>query len=107
MPETINESLIHRITSKIVSDLHPQKIILFGSRAWGKASKDSDIDIFVIADSSLRRDQRSIRISRLFPDRFFPLDVIVYTPDELEVSIKKGNPFVLEILDKGKVLYAA
>lgn len=101
----INEELINNVVSKIAQTFHPQKIILFGSYVWGNPYKDSDLDLFVIMDSYLRRDNRSIEISKLFSDRKFPLDIIVYTPQEIEMSIKYGNPFINNILQRGKVLY--
>lgn len=102
----INESLIDNIVAKIAQNFHPQKIILFGSYVWGNPYTDSDLDFLVIMDSYLRRDNRSLEISRLFSDRKFPLDIIVYTPDEIKISTMNGNPFIKNILEKGKVLYA-
>lgn len=96
---------IKEIVNKIKSQFRPQKIILFGSYAWGKPSEDSDIDLFLIMESSLRRDERACQIQKIFADRTFPLDIIVYTPKEVEESLKRGNPFIKEILSKGGVLY--
>lgn len=101
----VKKEIVAEITNKIKTEFHPQKIILFGSYAWGEPTEDSDIDLFVIMKSKLRRDERAVQISDLFPYRRFPLDVIVYIPKELEISLKKGNPFTKEILSKGKVLY--
>lgn len=101
----VRRELVTEIANKIKVHFHPQKIILFGSYAWGKPTEDSDVDLFVIMNSTLRRDERAVRISDLFPNRRFPLDVIVYTPKELKLSLKRGNPFTKEIIDKGKVLY--
>ena len=101
----IDEALIKKVTGKIRDNFRPQKIILFGSRAWGKPSPDSDLDLFVVMPSTLRRDNRSMEISKLFSDRLFPLDVLVYTPEEVNKSLKRNNPFIKEILEKGKVVY--
>ncbi|MEW5766979.1 MAG: UDP-2,4-diacetamido-2,4,6-trideoxy-beta-L-altropyranose hydrolase [bacterium] len=102
----ITEEIIQAITHKIVRKIHPDKIILFGSYADGTPHHHSDIDLFVIVDSHLRRDNRSMKISRLFPDRLFALDALVYTPKEVELSLKRNNPFIKGILTEGKVLYA-
>lgn len=101
----ITEKFIQTITHKIAKELHPEKIILFGSYAEGKPHYYSDIDIFIIMNSDLRRDDRSVKISQLFPDRLFALDVLVYTPEEVELSLKRNNLFVKNILQKGKVIY--
>jgi len=97
--------IVMEITDVIKKHFQPQKIILFGSYAWGKPTPDSDIDLFLIMNSKLRRDDRSVQISDLFPTRRFPMDIIVYTPEEVERSLERGNPFTKEILSKGKVLY--
>jgi predicted nucleotidyltransferase len=104
-PVKIEEGLINSVVNKIVERFAPQKVILFGSRARGEATPDSDLDLFVVMPSNLRRDNRGMEISKLFPDRLFPLDVLVYTPDELEMSQKRNNPFIKDILREGKVLY--
>lgn len=102
----ISEALIQQVTERIVRECNPHKVILFGSHAFGKQHLDSDFDLFVIMDSDLRRDQRARKISKLFPHRQFPLDVIVYTPEEVKNSLTRGNPFIKDVLEKGRVLYA-
>ncbi len=89
----VEKKKIVEISDKIKARFHPLKIILFGSYAWGKPTSDSDIDLFLIMDSNLRRDDRAVQVSDLFLDRTFPLDIIVYTPEEVEMSIKRDNPF--------------
>ena len=101
----VKKEIVAEIARKIKAHFQPEKIILFGSYAWGKPNEDSDIDLFLVMESTLRRDERARRIQILFPDRTFALDVIVYTPGELERSLKRGNPFIKEILSKGGVLY--
>lgn len=99
------KEIITEIVNKIKTQFRPQKIILFGSYAWGKPTEDSDIDLFLIMESNLRRDERAVQVSDLFPYRLFALDVIVYTPEEIKLSLKRDNPFVKEILTRGRVLY--
>lgn len=101
----VKEKLIKEIVNKIKAHFHPEKIILFGSYAWGEPTEDSDIDLFVIMQSNLRRDERTVQVSDLFPHRLFPLDIIVYTPEEVVLSLKRDNPFIKEILKEGKVLH--
>jgi predicted nucleotidyltransferase len=103
--KTITEDLLQTITRKIVRKFSPERVILFGSAAEGKAQKNSDIDLFIVMHSRLRRDNRSVAVSKLFADRQFAMDVLVYTPDEIKQSLKRGNFFVKEILEKGRVLY--
>ncbi|OGC21831.1 hypothetical protein A2291_04665 [candidate division WOR-1 bacterium RIFOXYB2_FULL_42_35] len=101
----MDDNLIASIVKKISTKFQPKKVYLFGSRAWGNPTVDSDLDLFVVMPSSLRRDNRSVEISKLFPDRLFSLDVLVYTPKEVEKSLQNNNPFIKEIISKGIVLY--
>jgi predicted nucleotidyltransferase len=100
-----NNNIISYVVNRIKLHFTPEKIILFGSHAWGKPDKESDVDLFVVMDSDLRRDERSRVIQKLFPDRTFPLDIIVYTPKEVKESLEKGNPFIKEIIKEGKLLH--
>lgn len=101
----IRDKLIAEVANKIKEKFQPQQIILFGSYAWSKPTKDSDVDLFVIMESKLRRDERSRVIQEIFYDRTFPLNIIVYTPKEVKESLERGNPFIEEILNKGKLLH--
>ncbi len=105
--EKINRQLIEKVANKIKSDIPVLKIILFGSAVWGELSENSDLDLFVIMESDLRRDKRAIIISEMFSEREFPLDVIVYTPEEVESGLRRQNPFLRKVLAEGEVLYAA
>ena len=101
----VDERIIEDVKEKIRRKFHPEKIILFGSLAKGKPHEYSDLDLFIVMRSDLRRDNRSLAISKLFSDRLFPMDILVYTPEELEDSMRRGNPFIKEILTEGKVIY--
>ena len=91
---------------RIVSELKPEKIILFGSYAYGNPTPDSDVDLLVIMKTRAREIDRYIAVSNLLYPRQFPVDILVKTPKEVETaSRKKGNFFMREILSKGKVIY--
>jgi predicted nucleotidyltransferase len=103
----ISEALIQQITEKIVRECHPHKIILFGSWAWGKPKQDSDLDLLVIMDSDVARpDVRAMEMAALFDDLDCPMDLIVYTPTEVATCLRKQNPFISDILERGRLLYA-
>lgn len=103
----ISETLIQQVTKKIVLECHPHKIILFGSLAWGKPKQDSDLDLLVIMDSNVARpDVRAMQIEAMFDDLDCPLDLIVYTPTEVATCLRKQNPFIRDILERGRLLYA-
>jgi len=96
---------IYRVADKIAKEYKPEKIILFGSHAWGKPHADSDVDLFVV-----KRTKDAFELARkidssIFP-RPFPLDLLVYTPQRVKQRKKLGDFFISDILLKGKVLYA-
>ena|SRR5436190_24336095 len=91
---------------RIVSELKPEKIILFGSYAYGNPTPDSDVDLLVITKTKAKEIDRYVAVSNLLYPRQFPVDILVKTPSEIETEGKKrGNFFMREILTKGKVLY--
>src|SRR5215216_4553334 len=91
---------------RIVSKLKPEKIILFGSYAYGTPTPDSDVDLLVIMKTKAREIDRYVAVSNLLYPRQFPVDILVKTPREIEeASHKRGNFFMREILTKGKVIY--
>ena len=96
---------ISEIVNKIVSGYSPDKIILFGSYASGKPNENSDLDLFVIKNTNLPRPQRTTQVRKMLYGSMFPIDLIVYTPKEIDKS--KGNKFsfVYEVLNTGKIIY--
>jgi predicted nucleotidyltransferase len=91
---------------RIVCELKPEKIILFGSYAYGKPTPDSDVDLLVIMKTRAKEIDRYVKVSNLLYPRQFPVDIIVKTPKEIEAESKKrGNFFMREVLRKGRVLY--
>ena len=95
-----------RAIERIVSELKPEKIILFGSYAYGNPTPDSDVDLLVIMKTRAKEIDRYVAVSNLLYPRQFPVDILVKTPREMEAEArKKGNFFMQEILKRGKVLY--
>lgn len=101
------KELIERITEKIKEQYKPEKIILFGSLAWGKPSKDSDIDLFIVKRTKLKIRQRAIKVRKILREEnaLTAIDILVYTPEEISERLKLGDSFISKILRKGKVLY--
>lgn len=91
----------------IVAELKPEKIILFGSYAHGNPTPDSDVDLLIVMNTSLKRQvDRYILVSDLLDPRQFPLDIIAHTPAEIKRALSlKGNFFIREITANGKALY--
>ena len=95
--------LIRAFARAVAERFHPEKIILFGSYAYGTPHVDSDVDILVVMPARNELDQ-SVRIS-LAIDPPFPLDIIVRTPKNMKWRLEEGDSFLREIVAKGKVLY--
>jgi len=97
---------IKKITDQIVKKYQPEKIILFGSYAWGKPARNSDVDLFIVKESDLPRRFRTTRVEKILGSVSFPVDVLVYTPKEVRERRSLGDFFVKNIFKKGRVLYA-
>lgn len=95
--------LIRRFADAVAERFQPEKIILFGSRAYGEPHEDSDVDILVIMPARNELDQ-AVRIC-LAVDYQFPLDLIVRTPANLLWRLEEGDSFLKEITSRGKILY--
>ena len=82
-----------------------RRVILFGSHATGTAAVDSDVDFLVIAESALPRHKRSRSLYGLFHPYPFPMDILVYTPEEVDRQMKDPSSFVSTVLCEGKEVY--
>lgn len=100
----ISETL-PKAVRRIARALRPQKIILFGSYAYGNPDPDSDVDLLVVMKTNASRKERYLAVSRLLRPRPFSVDIIVKTPQEIRMAIKSGDFFIEEIYTHGKVLY--
>jgi len=101
--------VIQDIVDRLVAEYKPQKIILFGSYAYGNPDRDSDIDLLIIKDTAERFLDRWITVRRILsdPKRMLPLETLILTPGEVARRLTAGDQFIAEILDKGEILYAA
>jgi predicted nucleotidyltransferase len=106
MNNKVSRSLIGKYADQIAKKFHPNKIILFGSYAYGKPSEDSDVDILVIMHFEGKGAHKATEIL-LATDPRFPIDLIVRTPEQIRTRIKLGDFFIREITQKGEVLYEA
>lgn len=95
---------IKEIADQIVEHSHPQKIILFGSYAYGTATVDSDVDLLVMMDTEEKPLHAAAQIAAAI-DHPFPLDIIVFTSSDWEASLKRKGIFATEVMTKGIVLY--
>jgi uncharacterized protein len=105
--EKITPELIDYIVEKIIQEIRPEKIILFGSYARGDFRPDSDLDLFIIKDDP-DLSSRVIRqkVDALLRGRKFAVDLLVRKPEEVTWNVRAQNPFYLNhIFKDGKTLY--
>jgi len=97
---------INAIAQQIAEKFHPQKIVLFGSYAYGTPTEDSDVDMLVILPFEGKSALKSVEIIRAIKP-LIPLDLIVRTQEQIVERLQCNDFFLREIIEKGKVLYEA
>ncbi len=102
----IETSQILSVADKIAQQFRPERIILFGSYAYGTPNKDSDVDLLVVMPFEGRTARQAIEIYRVIYAGF-PMDLIPITPERLKHRLEIEDFFLREIIEKGKVLYEA
>ena len=101
------KEIITRIVEKIRIQYQPQKIILFGSYAWGNPTQESDVDLLLVKETNEKQRKRYLTIRRILSEEngLIGMDILVYTPEELLKRIEIGDSFLSQILSRGEVLY--
>ncbi len=99
-------SQIQQVSDEIARQFHPERIILFGSYAYGTPNEDSDVDLLVVMPFEGRRARQAIEIHQAVYAGF-PMDLIPITPERLKYRLEIEDFFLKEIVEKGKVLYEA
>lgn len=94
---------IRRYARRVAARFHPDRVILFGSYAYGTPGIGSDVDLLVVMPARNQIDQAiKIKMAVAAP---FALDLIVRTPHNFRWHLQQGDWFLNEIITRGKVLY--
>ena len=102
----LSPELLREIVQRLVEEFHPERIILFGSHAWGTPSPDSDVDLLVVVSASqLPPAQRAMRAHRALRGLGIPKDVLVRTREEIERYRLVPASLEAEIFERGRPLY--
>lgn len=102
---TVADPLVKKVVQRIAEAIRPQQIILFGSRAYGTARTDSDIDLLVVYAGPKSKRELKVEIHKLFKHPDFSMDVFVLTPQELEAQRRIANTLAREVSERGVVCY--
>ena len=103
----ISEEQIQEIVQKIVEGYQPEKIILFGSYANGTPTEDSDLDLLIVKEVKEHKLERGRVVRKLLRGSLVPIDILVYTPSELNKWKDLPVAFEQEVLRTGKLVYEA
>jgi uncharacterized protein len=95
--------VIRKFAREVAERFKPDKIMLFGSHAYGTPHEDSDVDILVVMPCRNELDQ-SFRIRCDVPARF-PMDLVVFKPLHVKWRLDERESFLTEIMTRGKLLY--
>src|SRR5262245_9157897 len=106
---TVSNDQLASLSDWIIRLVNPRQVILFGSQARGTATVGSDIDLLIVGDrpseATWSRRREIGRIRRSLPYLGIPIDILLFTPDEVEKWRHTTNHVVSQALREGKVLY--
>jgi predicted nucleotidyltransferase len=97
---------IRKLCKRIAEAYHPEKIILFGSHAYGKPTPESDVDLLVVMDYEGRPIEQIHKIRREL-EIVTPVDLLVRTPEDVKRRVKEGDMFMRLVVERGKIMYEA
>ena len=102
----IQRRKIREWCENVAREFRPERIVLFGSYAYGLPTEDSDVDVLVVM--ALARGQRDVRQAAAIRERVrapFPMDIIVRSPEEIARRLAQGDGFIGDILRYGQLMY--
>ena len=100
----VREAEIQDFVNRVVEEFAPQRVILFGSYAYGKATSDSDVDLLVVMPTKKRTVQQALEIRQRISCPF-ALDLLVRTPRDVRERLALGDCFLRTVINEGKTLY--
>lgn len=101
----LNENVVRDIVRRVVETAQPEKVILFGSRARGDARPESDFDVLVIGKSDEPRYRRSVPLYVALADLPVEVEIVVYTPEDVEELSNVPQAFVTTAVREGTTIY--
>lgn len=101
--------LVNRVVKRLERTYHPKQVVLFGSYAYGRPRRDSDLDLLIVKETTKPFFRRLYEVRRLVSPVLsgYPFGPIVVTPKELRRRLARGDQFFQEIMTRGKTVYDA
>ncbi len=100
----VKRNRIHSFASRVAEEFRPNRIILFGSYAYGKPTPDSDVDLLVVMPHNGPPSAKAAEIRKRVRAGF-PMDLIVRSPAEIRRRMKMKDCFIREVMERGQPLY--
>jgi predicted nucleotidyltransferase len=101
----LSESELDELIRRVAESLEPERIILFGSYAKGTATIRSDVDLMVVKDTALPMARRADAVAPLLRRYLVPVDVLVYTPEEIVEYSREPLSFLDTVVKTGRTAY--
>ena len=102
----IDRERIEKFVDEVARQFQPERVVLFGSYAYGRPHADSDVDLLVVMPHEGHSAIAAAEIRKRIRAGF-PMDLIVRSPQEVRQRLILHDPFITEILDQGETLYDA
>jgi len=103
--EEIDEKVIREVVTRLVKEVDPLKIVLFGSYAYGKPNKGSDLDILVVVEKGQKIYENSVKAYRALKGILVPKDLVVATLEDIKNHRNIPDSFISKIYSRGRILY--
>ncbi|MBI4252677.1 nucleotidyltransferase domain-containing protein [Candidatus Uhrbacteria bacterium] len=96
-----------KVTRRIAREYKPEKIILFGSYAWGRPTRDSDFDLCIIKKVGETKKDFFAEHKKVHDiiNGEIAVDILVYSPAKIRRRLDLGDFFVEDIVTKGRIIY--
>lgn len=101
----ITQEQINVVVERIIENIKPEKVILFGSYAYGQPDENSDLDILIVKNTDIPASKRGMEVRKFLRGMKIPIDVIIYTQKEIDEWKDTKAAFINHIFNNGKVLY--
>ena len=97
---------IRQLCARIAQEFKPEKIILFGSHAYGQPTPESDLDLLVVMQFEGDPLEQAVAMLNWL-NVLMPIDLLVRTPEQIRHRLEMGDSFMRDIVERGKVMYEA